>query len=95
MFGADVFVGQALGFFGGVGEDSLALVGQGKIDRGGDFFADFGVAVNLFADRFDGGIGTQKAIGQGSVFAEQAEQQVLALTCTAGRTGWLRSGRRR
>ena len=32
VLGANVFVREALGFFSGVGEDSLALVGEWEVD---------------------------------------------------------------
>ncbi len=33
VLGADVLVGEAFGFFGGVGEDALALVGERQVDE--------------------------------------------------------------
>src|SRR5579863_7521279 len=79
MFGTDVAMRQALGFFRGVGEDALALVAQWQVDRGRDLLADRGVAFDLFADGFDRGVGAQEAIGQGLVFAQKPEKQVLSL----------------
>jgi hypothetical protein len=79
VFGADVLVGEAFGFFGGVGEDALALVGERQVDRGGDLLADGGVALDLLADGFDGCVRTQEAVGERLVLAQQAEQQVLGL----------------
>ena len=79
MLGADVLVRKALGLFGGVGEHALAFVAQGKIDRGGNLFADGGVTFDLLADRFHRGMRAQKTIGQGLIFAQQAEQKMLGL----------------
>jgi len=68
-----VFVGEPLGFFRGVGEDALALVGQGEIDRGRDLLADGGVLLYLFTDGFDGSVRAQEAIGECFVFSQQAQ----------------------
>src|ERR1700722_2985694 len=72
-------MGQALGFFRGVGEHALALVAQRQIDRGRDLFADRGMSFDLLANGFDRGVRTQETIGQGLVFAQKSEKQVLSL----------------
>src|SRR5437588_12774925 len=79
MFGTNMAVGKALGFFGGVGENSLALIAEREIDRGGKFVADGGVTLDLLADRFDRGMRTQKPVREGFVFAQKSQKQVLRL----------------
>src|SRR5882724_10088764 len=70
---------QALGFFRSVGENALALVAQREIDRSRDLFADRGVTFDLLANRFDRGMRAQEAIGQGLVFAQKSQKQMLSL----------------
>jgi hypothetical protein len=79
VLGADVLVREPLGFLRRVGKHALALVAERQVYRGRYLFPDGGVAFDLLADRFDRGMRTQEAIGQGLVFAQQAEQQVLSL----------------
>src|SRR5579864_1829136 len=78
MFGANVAVGKALGFLGGVGEHSLALVAEREIDGGGDLLADGGVTLDLLADRFHRGMRTEEPVGEGFVFAQKSQKQVLS-----------------
>ena len=63
MFGADVLVAQALGFFSRIGQDALALVRERQIYRGGDFLANGGVRFNLLADRLHRSVRAQKTVG--------------------------------
>ena len=70
---------KALRFFRRVREHALAFVAQRQINRSRNLFADRGVSLDLLADRFDRGVGTQEAIGQGFVLAQQSQQQVLGL----------------
>ena len=77
MLGADVLVAQPLGFFRAIGQHALALMAQRQIDRSGNLLADGGVAFDLLADGFDGGVGAQEPVRQRFVLAQQAEQQVL------------------
>ena len=77
VFGADVLVAQTLGFFRGVGQDTLAFVGKRKVDGGGDLLANGGVGLNLLANGINRGVRAQETIGERLVFAQQAEQKVL------------------
>ena len=79
VLGSNMFMGKPLGLFGGVGQHALAFVAQGQIDRGGNLFPDGGVSFDLFADRFHRRVGAQEPVGQGLIFAQQSEQQVLGL----------------
>src|SRR5580658_8016572 len=79
MFGADVAVRQALGFLRGVGEHALALVAERKVDRGRNLLADRGMAFDLLSDGFDRGVRPQETVGEGFVFAQESEKQVLSL----------------
>src|SRR5256885_1975696 len=79
MLSTNVLVRKALRFFGGIGEHTLALVAQRQVNRGRNLFANRGVAFDLFADRFDGSMRTQKTIRQSLIFAQQPEQEVLGL----------------
>ena len=83
VLGADVPVGQPLGFFGGVCQNPLALVAQGKVHGSGNFLPDGGMPLDLFADGFNGGVRAQKPVGQRLVLAQQAQQQVLGLDVRA------------
>jgi hypothetical protein len=79
MFSPDVLVAQPLGFFRRIGQHALALVRKRQVDRGGNLLANRGVRLNLLADRLHRSVRAQKAVGQGFVLAQQAEQQVLGL----------------
>ena len=79
MFGANVLVGEALGLFRGIGQHTLAFIGEGEIDGGRDLLADGGVAFNLFTDGLDGSVRAKKAVGECLVFAEEPEQEMLGL----------------
>ena len=77
MLGADVAVGKPLGFFGGVCQNPLALMAQGKVHGGGNLFPDGGVPLDLFTDGFDGSVRAKEPVGQRLVLAQQAQKQVL------------------
>src|SRR5579872_6758901 len=79
MLGADVTVREALGLLRRISEHALALVRERQIDRRRDLLANGGVTLDLLADRFDRGVRAQKTIGQGFVFAQEPEQEVLGL----------------
>ena len=79
MFCTDVFMREPLRFFRGIGQNALALVAQRKVHRSGNLLPDRGATLNLFANGFDRSMRAQKAIGQGFVFAQQSQQQVLRL----------------
>ena len=79
MFGADVPVAEALGFFGGEIQDALGFLAERDFHGRGDALANGDALFDLFADGLDGAVGTQKTIGQCFVLAHQAEQQVLGL----------------
>ena len=63
MLGSDVFVSETLCFFGGVGQDAFALVGEGQVDAGRNFFTNGGVGFDLFANRFDRSVRAQETVG--------------------------------
>src|SRR5579862_2704187 len=79
MFGSNVAVRKALGFFGGIREYALAFVAQRKVDRGRNLLADRGVSLDLLANRFNRGVRPQETIGQGLVFTQESEKQMLRL----------------
>src|ERR1700686_2990254 len=79
MLGADVAMGEALGFFCGIREHAFALIAQWEINRGRDLLADGRVSFDLLADRFDRGVRPQKSVGQSFIFAQESEKQVLSL----------------
>src|SRR5579872_792298 len=85
MLSSDVLVIQPFGFFGAISQDALALVAERKIDGGGDFLSNGSMRFNLLTNRFDGGVGAQKTIGQRLVFPQQAQQQVLGLDVGASK----------
>ena len=73
VLGADVLVVQALGFFGPISQDALALVAQRQVHGGGNLFANRGVAFDLLADGFDRRVRPQKPVGQRLIFPQQAQ----------------------
>src|SRR5580658_7428196 len=79
MFGSDMPVRESLRFLGGIGQHALALIAQGQVHRGRDFFPNRGVTLNLLADGLNRGVRAQESIGQGFVFAQEPQQQVLGL----------------
>ena len=79
VLGPNVLMRKTLGFFGGIRQHALAFVAQRKIDGSRDLLADRGVTFDLLPDRFDRGVGAQKAVGQGLIFAQQPEQQMFGL----------------
>src|SRR5271165_6112154 len=74
-----MLVGKPLGFLGGVSQDPLALIAQRQIHRSGNLLTNGGVTFDLLADRFHRGVRAQEAVGQGLVFAQKPQQQVLRL----------------
>src|SRR3984885_1088833 len=79
MFGSDMPVRESLRFLGGIGQHALALIAQGQVHRGRDFFPNRGVTLNLLADGLNRGRRPPESIGQGVVFAQEPKQQVLGL----------------
>src|SRR4029077_17716774 len=79
MLGADVPVAESLGFFRGEIQDAFGFLAEGHFDRRGDALANRDALFDLFADRLNRAVRTQKTIGQGFVLAHQAEQQMLGL----------------
>ena len=71
MFGSDMAMGQPFRFFRGIRQHAFALIAEGEIDRGRDFFPDGGVTFDLLADRFHRGMRAQKSVGQGLIFAQE------------------------
>ena len=79
MLSSNVLVREPLSFFSGIRQHALAFVRERQVNRGGNFFADGGVAFDLLADGFHRGMRAQEAVGQRLVFAQQSQQQVLGL----------------
>ena len=77
VLGADMAMIQPLRFFGGVGENSLALVRKRQIDRRRHLLANGRPAFDLLANALDRGRIAKKPIGQVLVFTDQAQQQVF------------------
>ena len=69
MFRPDVFVRKPFRFFGGLGQHALTFIAEGKINRGRNFFADGGVSLDLFADRFHRRVRAQETVRQGFIFS--------------------------
>src|ERR1700677_523658 len=72
-------VREPLRFFRGISQHPLAFIAQGQVHRSRDFFPNRGVTLNLLPDGFNRGVRTQEAIGQGFIFAQEPQQQVLGL----------------
>src|SRR6266446_5234526 len=79
MLGPDVPVRKPLCLFRGIGQYTLAFIAQGKIHGSRNLFANRGVTFNLLANGLDRGVRAQESIGQGFVFAQKPQQQVLGL----------------
>ncbi len=79
MLGPNVLVRKPLRFFGGIGQNPLAFIAQRQIDRSRNLLPDRGMPFDLLADGFDRGMRAQEPIGQGFVFAQKSQQQVLRL----------------
>ncbi len=95
MLGADVLVIQALGFFGAIGEHTLAFVAEREIHRGGHLLPNGGVRFNLLANGFDGGVGPQEPIRE-ALCPPAADRATDAPSRYRDfQTGWLRILRRR
>src|SRR5579859_893250 len=92
MFGPNVFVGQAFGLFGGIGQYPLAFLAEREFDGSRHLFPNGDVAFHLLSNRFNGSVRTQETVGQGLIFAQQAEQQVLGFDIRASELAGLISG---
>src|SRR5713226_8603983 len=79
MFGADVAMRQALGFFCRICQNALAFVAEREIHRRGDFLPNRGVPLNLLTNGFDRSVRAQESISKGFVFAQKTQKQVLSL----------------
>src|SRR5579862_5195706 len=79
MLSPDVLMRQPLRFLRCVCQYALAFVAQRQINRRRNLFPDRGMTFNLLADGFNRGMRAQKSIGQGLVFAQKSQQQVLGL----------------
>ena len=83
MLRADVLVAQALGLFRSHVQDALAFRAQRHFHGRGNALANGDASFNLFANGFDGTLLAEETVGQGFVFAHQAEQQMLRLNVWA------------
>ena len=79
VFRANVPVRKPLRLFRGIGQNAFAFIAQRQVDRGRNLLPDGGMSFDLLADGFDRGVRAQETIGQGFVFAQQAEKQMLSL----------------
>src|SRR5713101_866062 len=79
MLGANVLVRKPFRFFRGVGQNPFAFVAEREVNRSRDLLPDCGVSFDLLADGFDRSMRTQESVGQGFVFAQKSQQQVLSL----------------
>src|SRR6516162_2539941 len=79
MLGSDVFVREALGLLGRVGQHALALIAQGQVHGGRYFLPNRGVRLDLLANRFDRSMRPQKPIRERFILAQEPKQQVLRL----------------
>src|SRR5262245_46759227 len=77
MFRTDMGTIQSCSFFPGIGENALALIRKRQVDRRGHLFLYCHGARNLFAKVPKRHI-TQEPTKNGSVFTEEAEEQMLA-----------------
>src|SRR5581483_4832617 len=79
MFRANMLMGKPLRLFGGIRQHALALIAQRQVNRGRHLLADRRVSFNLLADGFDRSMRTQESVGEGLIFAQKSQQQVLRL----------------
>src|SRR5579859_2630262 len=83
MLRTHMFVAQSFGLFGSHVQDALALSAQRHFDRGGNALANGDASLNLFSNGFDRTLLAEETVGQGFVFAHQAQQQMLRLNIWA------------
>ncbi len=79
VLGTDVLVREPLGFLGGIGQHTLALVAQGQVHGSGNLLPDGRMTLDLFPDGLDRSMRPKEPIGERLVFAQKPEQQVLRL----------------
>src|SRR5271167_3184132 len=79
MLGSDVLMRETLRLFCRISEHPLAFVAQRQVHGSGYLLANRGVSLDLLANGFDRGMGTQKAIGQGFIFAQKSQQKMFCL----------------
>src|SRR6185437_5591738 len=79
MLGTDVFMIQALRFFGAICKNPLALVAQRQVHGCGDLLANRCMSFNLLPDRIYGRVRPQEPISKLLVFSQEPEQQMLGL----------------
>src|SRR5271167_494829 len=79
MLGSDVLMRETLRLFCRISEHPLAFVAQRQVHGSGYLLANRGVSLDLLANGFDRGMGTQKAIGQGFIFAQKSQQKMFRL----------------
>jgi len=60
-----------------VGEDALAFVAQGQVDRGRNLLPDGGVSLDPACEWIPLRRASAGTIGQGFVFAQKSQQQML------------------
>ena len=93
VLGADVVVEHPLRLLGGVGEDALALRGQGDLERGGDLLPVRGAPLHVLADLVHREVALgEEAGGQALALADETEQQVLGLDRPAAQLAGLVAG---
>src|ERR1700680_4277239 len=79
MLGTNVLVGKAFRLFRGISKHPLALIAQRQVHGSGNLLANGGMSLNLFTNGFDRSMRTQKAIGQGLIFAQESQQKMFRL----------------
>src|SRR5205823_2597565 len=85
VLGADVLMIQTLGFLGAVSQHALALVAERQIDRRRNLFPNRGMPFDLFPDRIDSRMRSEKPVGQRLILPKQAQQQMLRLDVRASK----------
>ncbi len=85
---ADMTMIQSLRFLVGIGEDALALVRKGQVDRGRDLLANGRARFNFFANAFDRGRIAKEPISQILILTDESQQQMFGFDrCAAELTG--------
>ena len=93
MLGADMLVGQPIGFLRGMVQDPLDLVAERELHGGGDLVAHNRAPFDLLADALDRiDRFRKKPIGEVLVLTNQAEQEMLGFDKRAAKLAGLVTG---
>src|SRR5215469_15082937 len=77
MLGPNMPVGKPLRLLRRIRKNPFAFIAERQVDRSRNLLPNGGVSLDLLADRFDRSVGTEEAVGQGLVFTQESQQEML------------------